>query len=300
LRVRLLGTAAGGGVPQWNCACEVCALARAGDPRVAPRTQTSVALTVDGERWVVLDASPDLRQQLAAAPALAPRPGATRGSPVAAVLLTSAEVDHVAGLLSLREGSFALYATAAVLAELEASRIFEALDRARVPRRVLRLDEPTIVRTVSGDPLTEVLAFAVPGKVPLYRERAGADPAARLGEDTIALRVGPLAYVPSCGAVTPALLARLEGARLVLFDGTCWADDDLAAAGAPARTARRMGHQPLGGDDGALAALAGVAARRRLVHLNNTNPALVDDGAARRAVRALGWEVASDGEEHQL
>jgi pyrroloquinoline quinone biosynthesis protein B len=289
-------------VPQWNCACEPCRLARAADPRVSPRTQTSIAVCGDGERWVVIDASPDLRQQLAASPAFAPPPGGARGSPVAAVVLTSAEIDHVAGLLSLREGSFALYATSAVLEELEHSRVFAALDRARVPRRRLPLDELTILRSVGGDPLgVDVVAFAVPGKVPLYRERAGVDAAPRVGEDTIALRAGGLAYVPSCGAVTPELRARLDGAELILFDGTAWGDDDLARAGAAPRTARQMGHVPLGGPDGALAALAGVrGARRRLVHLNNTNPVLVAGSGPRRAVEEAGWGVAADGEEHTL
>jgi pyrroloquinoline quinone biosynthesis protein B len=301
VRVVVLGAAAGGGLPQWNCACPLCRRARAGDPAVPARTQASLAVSVDGDRWLLINASPDIRQQLAATRALHPPAGPVRGSPIAAVVLTNADVDHVAGLLSLRERQpFVLLAAERVLAVLAANPIFAVLDPAVVERRPLPLDATV---AVAGLDLT---AFAVPGKVALWLEAAVDDLAGAAG-DTIGLEVrdpgrgAGFFYVPACRAVTPALARRLDGAALVFFDGTTWTDDEMPAAGAGAKTAARMGHVPISGADGSIARLAPLAIGRRVfIHLNNTNPVVDAGSPERRRAEAAGWEIAEDGMEIRL
>jgi pyrroloquinoline quinone biosynthesis protein B len=313
LRVIVLGAAAGGGFPQWNSAGPACRRARAGDPAAKRRTQASLAVSGDdGARWVLLNASPDLKAQIEATPALHPRPqaGAIRHSPIAAVVLTGAEVDAIAGLLTLRERHrFGLYAGAAVRATLAANPIFRVLDPALVPRRDLPLDRPVALADGEGSPLgLAVEAFAVPGKVPLFEEAAdGGDPGRADAGETVGLGVmaegsdGPLFFIPGCAAVTPALRARLAGAACVLFDGTLYRDDEMIAAGAGPKTGARMGHMSIAGPGGTLAAFADIPVRRRvLIHLNNTNPVLLEDSEERAAVRAAGWEVAEDGMEIAL
>lgn len=296
MRFIVLGAAAGGGFPQWNCACRNCRLAWAGDPRVSPRTQSSLAVELADGGWLLVNASPDILRQVAATPALRPRPGegAPRHSPIAQVLLTSGEIDHVAGLLSLRERQgYGLRATPRVLGILRANRIFDALDPAHVRREPLAPEEGWALPGLS------VRLFAVPGKPPLYLEGG----AAADEEDTVAVEFtapdGRRAYyIPGCHAVTPALRARLDGAALLLFDGTVWTDDEMRRAGVGEKTGRRMGHQPLSGEDGSLAALEGLAIGRRvLVHINNTNPLLRSDAPERAAAARLGWAVAEDGME---
>jgi pyrroloquinoline quinone biosynthesis protein B len=303
LQVRVLGSAAGGGVPQWNSLGEACRLARAGDPRSPPRTQTGLAVSVDGHSWWLLDASPDLRQQLADAPALHPqRP--PRHTPIRGVVLTGGDVDKVAGLLCLREGEpLSLLATRAVLDLLDATPIFEVLDRDRVERRTLPLDE----RTPLGDPSTapSVTAFAVPGKVPRWREDprdplGGADPGHAVG---LLVEGGGarVAYVPGCAAIEDGWASRLDGASAIFVDGTLWKDDEMRELGVSAKTGRRMGHVSISGADGALARLRGVdAGRKVLIHLNNTNPALIAGTPERDQITAVGWEVAFDGMEMTL
>jgi pyrroloquinoline quinone biosynthesis protein B len=313
LRAIVLGAAAGGGFPQWNSAGPGCQRARAGDPAAPPRTQASLAVSADGDgrRWVLLNASPDLPAQLRATPALHPRPegGAVRHSPIAAAVLTGAEVDTVAGLLSLRERhAFALYGSGQALAVLAENPIFGALDPALVPRRPLPLGAATALRDAAGDDLgLRVEAFAVPGKVPLFLEEGGADPGRADAGETVGLRLSAgeggeaLFFVPGCAAMTDALRERLRGAACVLFDGTLWRDDEMVRAGAGTKTGARMGHMSIDGPGGTLAAFAGLGARRRvLIHLNNTNPVLLADSPERAAVEAAGWEVAEDGMELRL
>ncbi|MFC7735224.1 pyrroloquinoline quinone biosynthesis protein PqqB [Roseomonas sp. GCM10028921] len=309
LRLIVLGAAAGGGFPQWNSAGPGCLLARAGDPAARPRTQCSLAASADGERWVLVNAAPELTAQIAATPALHPRPapGEVRHSPIAAAVLTGAEVDTVAGLLSLRERHpFALHATAPSLAVLDANPIFGALNPAIVPRRELPLGRPVPLADAEGAPLgLMVEALPVPGKVPLFMEtRDEAEP----GEEgaTIGLSIrageGPEAFfIPGCAMMTEALRGRLRGAPAVLFDGTLWRDDEMIRAGAGPKTGARMGHMSISGPEGTLAAFAGLDVRRRvLVHLNNTNPVLLADSPERAAVAEAGWEVAEDGMEITL
>lgn len=296
LRILVLGSAAGGGFPQWNCRCPTCELAWAGDRRVLPRTQSSLAVSADGERWLLLNASPDLRQQILATPPLQPRkPG--RHSPIEAVFLSNGDVDHVAGLLTLREGQrFAIYATQAVIKVIQDNRIFRVLDPALVSRTVAALD--TAVSTDFG---LEITAFAVPGKVPLYQE----GDEVRVGEETdttVGLQIAGAGthffYIPGCASVSPALLRRIDSAPLLFFDGTTYTEDEMVRLGLSPKTAQRMGHVAMSGSNGSRARFAGVDLGRKVyVHINNTNPVLIDGSAERRDVEAAGWEVAFDGME---
>jgi pyrroloquinoline quinone biosynthesis protein B len=290
----VLGAAAGGGYPQWNCRCPVCAKAWDGKERFFARTQCSVAVSGDGERWVLLNASPDLRAQINAAPALHPR-GTIRGSPIATVVLTGGEVDQVAGLLNLRERqALDLFGSSETLASLDANPIFGVLARDLVVRRPVRLETPFALP--AG---VEAELFPVPGKVPLYLE-GDHDLAGDSGTNVgVEIRCGGarLVFVPGAAAVTSQVTERLARADLVLFDGTVFADDEMIRTGTGTKTGRRMGHMPIGGPEGSLAALQGLSNRRLYIHLNNTNPLWIADSPERRAVEAAGWEVADDGME---
>ena len=291
----VLGAAAGGGFPQWNCNCDVCRLAWAGDARVHSRTQASLAVSADRKRWTLLNASPDLRAQIQSTPALHPREG-RRGSPIDAVVLTGAEIDQTAGLLNLRERSpFTVMGTAATLAAVAGNPMFGALAGDVVLRRAITPGE----RFAIGDGLSAEL-FMVPGKVPLYLEgdnpATAEESAANVGVE-ITDGKARLAFVPGAAAVTSALRERLSRADAVLFDGTLFTDDEMIRAGLGDKTGRRMGHMPVDGPDGSIAALKDLPARRILVHINNTNPILVVGSPERRSVEAAGWEVAWDGME---
>jgi pyrroloquinoline quinone biosynthesis protein B len=271
----------------------VCRLAWAGDARVRPRTQASLAVSADNRRFALLNASPDLRAQVAATPALHPREG-MRGSPIDAVILTGAEVDQTAGLLSLRERSpFTLAATAATLAAVAANPMFGVLSA--VSRRAVSPGE----RFALGGGL-EAELFLVPGKLPLYLE--GDDPetasesAGNVGVELSDGRVR-LVFVPGAAAVSAAMRQRFERADVVLFDGTLFTDDEMIRTGTGEKSGRRMGHMPIDGDGGTLSGLGGISARRIFIHINNTNPILVEGSAERRRVEAAGWAVAYDGME---
>jgi pyrroloquinoline quinone biosynthesis protein B len=307
LRAIVLGAGAGGGFPQWNSAGFGCRRARAGNPAAKPRTQASLAVSADGDRWLLVNASPDLRAQIAATPALHPRPEPLRNSPLAAVLLTGAEVDTVAGLLHLRERQpLRLYGAPPTLAVLAANPIFAAVNPEIAPREAMPLGMPFAPRDAAGVPLgLTIEAHAVPGKVPLFAEQGGADPGVAEGGETLGLAIsaggGTLHYVPGCARMTPALAERLRGADCVLFDGTLYTDDEMIASGAGPKTGRRMGHMPIAGPGGTIEAFRDLGVRRRiLVHLNNTNPALLDDSPERAHLAQEGWEVAEDGMEIRL
>lgn len=327
----VLGSAAGGGFPQWNCRCDVCRLAWEGDLRVRPRTQTSLAVSADGETWTLLNAAPELRAQIAATPALLPietaayhlapiqvarhvRPmndpsrTAMRGSPISAVVLTGAEIDQTAGLLNLRErGAFGLFGTAETHASLDANPMFGALDRILVPRRVVTPDQPF---ELPGGLTAEL--FIVAGKVPLYLEANVPDHHVEPTEQTgvnvgIQISAGDatLVFVPGAAMPTPELMARCRNADAVLFDATLFTDDEMIASGTGQKTGRRMGHMPIDGAGGSLEVFADLAtadsrARRVYIHINNTNPILVEDSPQRRRVEQAGWEVAYDGMEIAL
>lgn len=308
MQILVLGSAAGGGFPQWNCNCLNCRRARSGDPAASPRTQSSLAVSADGEGWLLLNASPDLRQQIITTPALHPRRG-NRHSPIAGVVLSNGDVDHVAGLLTLRENQpLSVYASDRVHQVLRDNSVFNVLNPQMVARRVLSLDRPVDVAGFDETPIgLRVTAFAVPGKVALYMENEKAGPGfGTQSGDTIGLEVRAadgrhFFYLPACAALTPELGARLRDAPLVFFDGTLWQDDEMLSAGVGVKTGRRMGHMSIAGEDGSLAQLAALGVRRRIyVHINNTNPILLAGSPERLQVEAAGWEVAYDGMEIRL
>lgn len=305
LRALVLGAAAGGGLPQWNCnGPNSQAFWHGRQAPYAAASQSSLAVSVDGESWAVLNASPDIRSQIMARPAMQPRAPerfGLRDSPIAAVLLTNGDIDHIAGLLTLREGhAFDLFATPTILDVLAANPIFDALPQARVPRTAIGLGEPfTLLPGLTAE------LFAVPGKVPLYLEGDEASVVTDLeGEQTIGVRLAAgdkcLFYIPGCARVTPDLAARLQGAETVFFDGTVFHDDEMIRAGVGHKTGARMGHISMAGEEGSLAAFQGIdVARKIYIHINNTNPVWRPDSAERQTVEAAGWEIAYDGMEVQ-
>jgi pyrroloquinoline quinone biosynthesis protein B len=269
-------------------------------------TQASIAISADGDHWFLINASPDLRQQLIATPQLHPRAGKLRHSPISGVILTNGEIDAVAGLLSMREGwPFTIYAHAKVLAILKANSIFNVLSENNVRRRGIELDkafEPTLPDgTPSG---IEVLPFAVAGKSAWYLEgeaHPGGDDGAG---DTLGLRLSDKAtgkhcyFLAACAEVTDDLKSRLAGAPLIFFDGTVWRDDELIAAGLGNKTGQGMGHIAMSGETGAIKALAGLDIDRKVfLHINNSNPALLHASPERRIAEGAGWQIPADGTE---
>lgn len=255
-----------------------------------------MAVTADGENWLLLNASPDLRQQILANPRLHPR-GETRHSPIAGVFVTNADVDHLTGLLTLREQQgFTLFGSKATLAVVAGASLFGVLNKALVQTRTVSLDQS--VDTGLG--LT-VTAFSVPGKVPLYLE----DDKLELGtetDSTIGLEISDgsksFFYIPGCAEVNERLVGRIRGAELLFFDGTTFTDDEMVALGLSTKTAWRMGHVAMSGESGSLARLANCGIGRKIyVHINNTNPVLVRDSPERARVESAGWEVGYDGME---
>jgi pyrroloquinoline quinone biosynthesis protein B len=302
----VLGAAAGGGFPQWNSNAPACRRARNGDPAAPARTQASVAVSSDRENWFLLNASPDLRQQIAATPQLHPRIG-LRSSPIAGVVLTGGDVDAIAGLLTLRERQpLTIYATGAAHAVLDSNTIFEVLARDVVARRIVPLDEPCTLTTPDGAPSgLSFTLFAAPGKVPLYLERQGETPGIFESENTVGLALTDgrkrLFFIPGCAAMTAGLARRLDGADAVFFDGTLWRDDEMIQAGVGVKTGRRMGHMSVSGPDGVMAAFATLKIESKiLIHINNSNPILLDDAPERALTEQAGWRVAYDGMEVTL
>jgi pyrroloquinoline quinone biosynthesis protein B len=293
----VLGAAAGGGFPQWNCGCRLCGLARSGDPRACPATQASVAVSANEIDWVLVGASPDLRQQINQTPSLWPREG-TRHSPIQAVVLIGGDVDAIAGLLVLRERqSFKIYAPAELLSLLQENRIFGVLDRALVQFVPLAPDEPV---TCSGG--LQITLLEMPGKVPLYlesRDAAMAEPGPNYAAQFVA-NGRTVIVAPACADITAAVRQRLRSADVVFFDGTLFTDEEMIAAGLGTKTGRRMGHVPVSGPGGTLECLADLPGRRVLLHINNSNPLLLLDSPERRQAEAAGFEVAFDGMEVRL
>jgi len=279
--------------------------ARAGSPAAPVRTQASLAISADGKDWVVINASPDLRQQILATPQLWPADGRLRDSPIKAVLLTGGEIDNVAGLLSLRERQpFTIWATDSVHAALDANPIFEALDRAVVERCTLVLERPTALTGPAGPLGLSVEAFSVPGKVPLYMESRSESLAGR-PEGTIGLAIGDgrqrFHFIPGCAAMNQDIRRRIEGSPLLFFDGTLWRDDEMITTGLGSKTGQRMGHLSMSGPDGTMALLADVPLGRRIfIHINNSNRALLAASEERRLLEDAGWEVSHDGMEIAL
>ncbi len=305
LRVVVLGAAAGGGVPQWNCGCAVCLAARTERPELRS-TQASIAISADGGHWFLINTSPDLRQQLIATPSLHPHAGKLRHSPVSGVILTNGEIDAIAGLLSMREGSpFTIYAHPTVLSILKANSIFNVLNEKNVRRQPIEVDQTFEPALPDGSPSgIEILSFAVPGKSAWYLEGELHPPADDGAGDTIGLRVRDKAtgkyffFLAACAAINEDLKSRLAGAPLIFFDGTVWRDDELIAAGLGNKTGQGMGHIAMSGDRGAIQSLAGLDIGRKIfLHINNSNPALLHDSPEREIVERAGWQIPADGTE---
>ena len=300
LHVAVLGSAAGGGVPQWNCRCPVCSLYWAGDPRVEARTQSSIAVSADGESWLLVNASPDLRQQILNTSVLHPRHG-SRHSPIAAVALTNADVDHLAGLLVLRERqAFTVYATGQTHEILTQNPVFNVLAANVVDRSAMSLDE--WFDTGIG---LKVRPFSVPGKVALFMEQGDDIRIGDATETTIGLEViadgKRLVYIPGCAEIDANVLQKAEGADLLLYDGTTFTDDEMPSLGLSEKTARRMGHTPITGDRGSLHAFDSLAiGKKAYIHINNTNPILIEGSQEQLVVKAAGWIVTRDGMKFSL
>jgi pyrroloquinoline quinone biosynthesis protein B len=306
LRVVVLGAAAGGGVPQWNCGCPICQAARTRNPELQS-TQASLAVSADGHHWFLINASPDLRQQLIATPQLHPAAGKLRHSPISGVVLTNGEIDAITGLLSMREGSpFTIYAHARVLATLKSNSVFNVLN-GDVKRQAVEADQAFEPKLPDGSPSgIEILPFEVTGKGAWYLEgerREGKEAAG----DTLGLRICDKAtgkvfyFIAACAEVTDDLKSRLKGASLVFFDGTVWRDDELIAAGLSTKTGRGMGHISMSGETGAIAALENLGIERKMfLHINNSNPALLHDSEERKAAMRAGWQIPADGTEITL
>jgi pyrroloquinoline quinone biosynthesis protein B len=307
LRVVVLGAAAGGGVPQWNCGCRICQAARTSNPELQS-TQASLAISAYGDHWFLINASPDLRQQLIATPQLHPAASKLRHSPISGVILTNGEIDAIAGLLSMREGwPFTIYAHAKVLATLKSNSVFNVLNEKTVHRQPIAVEQAFEPALPDGSPSgIEILPFEVTGKGAWYLEgerREGNEAAG----DTLGLRIRDKAtdrffyFVAACAEVTGDLKSRLEGAPLVFFDGTVWRDDELIAAGLGNKTGRSMGHIAMSGERGAIAALESLGIERKIfLHINNSNPALLHDSQERRAAEQAGWHIPADGTEITL
>lgn len=309
MQVIALGTAAGGGFPQWNCGCANCAAVRAGRFAGKVRTQAQLAVSGDGHSWFLLGASPDLRSQIEATPSLHPQTG-LRQSPIAGVVLAGADLDHVLGLLLLRElQPLRVYATESVTRLLrEDNSMFRMLNR--VPEQVewssLHGSESIALSDARGrDSGLRCEAISLASKFPAY---VGVGRSSELSthEALVGLIVTDtsnkkLGYFPAVSEVDPALLARLDEVDVLFFDGTFWSDDELIKVQGTGQSARQMGHLPVSGRGGSLERLSGLRHPRKIfVHINNTNPILNEAGEEHRQVRAAGWEVAEDGWQCEL
>jgi pyrroloquinoline quinone biosynthesis protein B len=293
--VRVLGAAAGGGFPQWNCGCPQCRAVRDGSRPCRSRTQSSVAVSADYQRWFLLNASPDIRAQIESFPAL--QPGGVRHSPLQAVLLTDAELDHTLGLLLLREaGDLEVHVTAAVHEILcKGTSLLQTLGAyTRVEWRTVAAG----IEVSLADSLS-YRAFHVPTN---KRARFGTGEESVVGYRITDGHTGrALVYVPGAQELTASVRAHLEGCTCLLIDGTCWQDDELIRLGIGGKTSREMGHLPISGADGSLKQLAPLPIERKIyIHINNTNPILLEDAPERRIVEERGLEVAADGLELEI
>lgn len=293
MKIILLGAGAGGGLPQWNCGCDNCNAARAG--RIPAMTQSSIAVSADGRDWAILNASPDIRVQLAATPAL--HPTGLRDMPLHSVLVTNGDIDHVAGLLTLRESqAFVLYATPAIHGVLADNPMLGALRGDLVAREPVALDQ-----TVTIAPGLDATLFAVPGKVPLYQEGAVVE-TGLVGETTVGVELAAngrrALYIPGCAELPGWLVDRIGGADLLMFDGTLWDDDEMIRMGLGQKTGRRMGHMPVVETIAAMRDLP--VGRRVFVHMNNSNPLTDPASVQTREAEASGWQVGRDGMEITL
>ncbi|WP_299588729.1 pyrroloquinoline quinone biosynthesis protein PqqB [uncultured Microbulbifer sp.] len=296
LQVVVLGAGAGGGLPQWNCGCCNCSDARRGI--IPAMTQSSIAVSADGKHWVILNASPDIRTQLQACVDM--HPESLRGTPVSAVFLTNGDIDHIAGLLTLREKSgFRVLGTEQTLGILRENTIFKVLDAEQVEFLPLSLDQ--LFEPVPG---LLIEPFAVPGKVPLYQETDDLRLNA-MGEQTVGLRIGAgdsvLYYIPGCAEIPDWLIERVSDGDMILFDGTVWKNDEMRATGTGTKSGARMGHIAMAGPQGSLSRFKALRDCQKIyIHINNTNPVLQPKAPERALVESEGWAIAQDGMRFQL
>jgi pyrroloquinoline quinone biosynthesis protein B len=306
MQVKVLGSAAGGAFPQWNCACQNCRAVRAGTFHGKPRTQTQVAVSQDGRTWFLLGASPDLRTQIEATPELHPRDG-VRQSPIAGVALANADLDHVLGLLLLRElQPVRIHSTLSVRRILrEDNSMFAMLQRVTDQAKWTDFEpgkEFSLCDAQSGDSGLRCLAWSLATHYPSYvtaeRQSQLSPGEASLGFFIHSNPGGRLAYLPAVPQVDRALLTELDSCDILLFDGTFWSDNELIRVQGDGQTAHQMGHVPV---EETLVKLAGVRRPRKIfLHINNTNPMLDEASPQRRQVRDAGWEVAEDGWQFNL
>jgi pyrroloquinoline quinone biosynthesis protein B len=303
VRIRVLGSAAGGGFPQWNCGCENCRSARAGAPGLTARTQESIALSGDGQSWFLVNASPEIRAQIEAFPGLWPR--AKRHSPIAGILFTNGDLDHCLGLLSLRESHpLVVHATAAMRDGFRNGNVlYRTLERFKGQiewRPVVPGQEEAL-----GGEGTQLRVTGVPvsGNLPLHlKSLREASPEDNIGYAVRDERTGGrLAYLSGVAGPSPELERVCSEADVVFFDGTFWSSDELITLGLGTRRAEDMSHWPIGGAGGSLEFLQRLPAKRKvLIHVNNTNPILREGSPERARLAAAGVEVAFDGMEIEL
>lgn len=307
MRIRILGSAAGGGLPQWNCRCANCEAARRGAPDVQARTQSSIAVTADNRSWFLLNVSADVRQQLTSFEGMWPPDGDRRGTTIAGCLLTDAEIDHSSGLLQLREGSaFRVFSTPTVRRWLnEFFPIGSILvNFAERPWTELPLDETFELTLLNGAASgLRVRTFEVGRDVPRFVPEKAEDAVGSVVGFEIedSATGGKLVYAPGVATLCESLVESTDGADCILIDGTFWTDDEPIDSGITERTAREMGHIPVSGPGGTLHWLAELPVRHRVyVHINNTNPMLNDRGPQRREVDENGVRVGADGDEFDV
>ena len=307
MRVKILGSAAGGGFPQWNCACPNCRRVREGSLRGSARTQAQLAISSDGHSWYLLNASPDLPRQIEAFAPLQPA-ARSRETPIAALVLTSADLDQVLGLILLRESQpLHVYATRGIRKILVENNIIFGMVREQITWDEIVPGREFSLSSVDGASSGICCSpFALAGNYPYYvsRELASTLPSQ---EALVGLQLasstggGRLVYMPAAPSVDESLIERFERSDVLLLDGTFWSDDELIQVRGGGRTARQMGHIPISGPGGSLERLAALKRPRKIfIHVNNTNPILDEDSREYRCVRDSGWEVARDGEEFEL
>ena len=308
--IKVLGAAAGGGYPQWNCNHPNSRLARSNTKEALPRTQSSIALSSDRKKWFIFNASPDLRQQLWNNPEL--MPGADdplRYSPIMGVVLTNADVDHTAGLINLRESQkFNLYATKRVLDVLGKNSIFNVLNPKFVNRIPVELNNNfDLVYTDNSFSGIKVKPFSVPGKVALWLEdETKGKNFGSVEEDTIALEVSnsngkKFFYIPACANIPDWLLEKLDNSELIFFDGTLWQDDEMIKEKVGIKTGKRMGHISMSDSEGSIEVLKKINVKRKIfIHINTTNPSLLETSKERKLANENGWEIAYDSMEITL
>ena len=312
MRVKILGSAAGGGFPQWNCACPNCRSIRAGTFHGKPRRQAQAAISADSRNWFLLGASPDLRAQIESTPELHPRAdqGTTRHSPICGAVLLNADVDHVLGLLLLRElqplNAYATLSVRRILTEDNSMFVMlQRLDRQLrwidvTPGKAFSLDTPA-----GEDSRLRCRALSLGSHFPSYvssKRIATLDTKeASLGLIVEAPSGKRLAFMPAVPQITDELLSELDHSDVILFDGTFWSDDELIRIQGSGQTAQQMGHVPVSSPTGSLAQLAHLKRPRKIyIHINNTNPMLNEDSPEHRQVRDAGWEIAEDGWQFEL